>query len=120
MAKQLDPRLSGKGIRRDKVKKEIRIDSDKVELTPESQRHYEHMRKCHDCVDAVLDWSRPMFYAQGKPGGRVRTDMDGFLALARQNQDLIDGQVRFYVVMNQTTGGVPDWRHTADEIGFGK
>jgi hypothetical protein len=59
------------------------IDPSQVTLTTDAEGHFEHIRRCPDCIDALMEWSKPMFYARGEPGGRVRKDLDAFIRQAK-------------------------------------
>lgn len=89
--------------------KVIDIDSETMTLTPDAEGLYEHMRRCNDCIDAVMDWSKPMFYAAGKPGGRVRRNIDACISEARLNHGVVDAQVRMFVCLLQATGKLPNY-----------
>jgi hypothetical protein len=92
----------------------IEVDSDTEPLTPYAEALYEHMRRCPDCIDAVMEWSRPIFYASAEPGGRVQKNLDAFVAKVRLNHEVVDSQARMFVVHLQVTGQLSDFLdHTA-------
>ena len=94
----------------------IDIDSDTEPLTPDAEGLYEHIRRCPDCIDAVMEWSKPIFYAQAEPGGPVQKNLDAFVATARRNHEVVDAQARMYVVMLLTTGELSGYLERAAHI----
>ena len=37
------------------------IYSEEVTLTTDAGGYFDHIRRCPDCIDAVMEWSKPMF-----------------------------------------------------------
>jgi len=75
-----------------------------VVLTTDADGLFEHIRRCDDCIDAVLDWAKPQIQAMGKPGGHLRTNWEEFKRQARLQHDLVDEYARLYVVVLQESG----------------
>jgi hypothetical protein len=94
----------------------IEIDSDTEPLTPDAEGLYEHMRRCPDCIDAVMEWSRPIFYASAEPGGRVQKNLDEFVAKVRLNHEVTDAQTRMFVVHLQVTGQLETYLERAARL----